>query len=86
MGRMYTARYSTQALNRAAMTTDTVTAELVRDLPSSNYQWSGRRAVTCHRQPEWRVFYFIASRSPLQACSQRRQASPQTRQCSCIAA
>ena len=32
------------------------------------------------------VLYSIASRSPRHACSQRRQASPQTRQCSCIAA
>ena len=32
------------------------------------------------------VCYFRASRSARQACSQRRQASPQTRQCSCIRA
>jgi integrase len=39
-----------------------------------------------HRTLEWPVSYFMASRSSRQACSQRRQASAQTRQCSCIRA
>ncbi len=34
----------------------------------------------------WKLAYFIASRSRPQACSQRRHASAQTRQCACIMA
>ena len=46
----------------------------------------GRGNCTRRRPPEWPVCYFMASRSSRQACSQRRQASAQTRQCSCIRA
>ena len=35
----------------------------------------------CQHLPEWLACYFMASRSSRQACSQRRHASAQTRQC-----
>jgi len=46
----------------------------------------GARSLAPVRTKRLTVSYFMASRSSRQACSQRRQASAQTRQCSCIRA